>query len=97
MKFFPITISGLIGGDETRPYHVTDFRAKTIVEFINEVLETMPKEWGYFRVKGSIFLVEYRYGEMLSDIPDEWEYREIDKVESSGGWSRMDYTIYPKN
>ena len=78
------------------------YQAKTIVEFINEAIERNPKEWGYFEVKskdgGFLFCkrVEYRYGELLNEIPDEWQYREIEKIEACGGWTRMDYYIYPK-
>lgn len=36
MKF---TAIGRTMGDETTPFSVSDYNAKTIVEFINEVLE----------------------------------------------------------
>ena len=99
MKF---TAIGRTMGDQTTPYAVTEYQAKTIVEFINEAIERNPKEWGYFEVKskdgGFLFCkrVEYRYGELLNEIPDEWQYREIEKIEACGGWTRMDYYIYPK-
>lgn len=31
-------------------YKVTEYKAKTVVEFINEVLEERPREWGYFEI-----------------------------------------------
>ena len=99
MKFTQI---GRTFGDETAPYSVTDYQAKTIVEFINEAIEHNPKEWGYFEAKSkdggflSCKRIEYRYGELLNEIPDEWQYREIEKIDASGGWSRMDYLITPK-
>ena len=101
MRFTKI---GPTGGDETAPYTVTDYRAKTIVEFVNEVLEQNPKEWGYIEVKdepaGDGFhwntRIEYRYGQLLNEIPDTWQYREIGSVTAAGGWSRMDYLITPK-
>jgi len=100
MKF---TKTGRTMGDETTPFAVTEYKAKTIVEFINEVLELRDNEWGYFSVKdkdwGFLFCkeVEYRKGELRGEIPDEWQYREIEKIEAVGGWSRMDYQLYPKN
>lgn len=35
--------TGPTGGDETAPYSVADYRAKTVVEFIHEMLEQNPK------------------------------------------------------
>lgn len=96
--------TGPTGGDETAPYSVTDYQAKTVVEFIHEMLEQNPKEWGYIEVKdepaGDGFRwstrIEYRYGKLLNEIPDAWQYREIDKVDAAGGWSYMDYFITTK-
>ena len=91
------------GGDETAPFDVSEYQAKTIVEFINEVMKHS-NEWGYIEVKdepaGDGFhwctRIEYRYGELLNEIPDAWQYREIGNVKAAGGWSRMDYYITPK-
>lgn len=98
MKF---TAIGRTIGDETTPFAVSDYRAKTIVEFINEVLED-ESEWGYIEVKDGLdggfhwcTRIEYRYGELLNEIPDAWQYREINEVTACGGWSRMDYFITP--
>ena len=99
-----ITKTGPVSGDETAPYSVSDYRAKTIVEFVNEVLEQNPKEWGYIEVKdesvGDGFhwnaSIEYRYGQLLNEVPDIWQYREIGSVTAEGGWSRMDYLITSK-
>lgn len=98
MKF---TAIGRTRGDETTPFAVTEYRAKTIVEFVNEILENK-REWGYIKVKdahgGFLFChrVEYRYGKLLNDIPSEWQNREIANIEACGGWSCMDYCITPK-
>lgn len=98
-----LTAIGRTMGDETTPYKVTDYQAKTVVEFVNEVLKEEPKEWGYFEVKhetrGFLFSprIEYRYGKLLNEIPDDWQHKEIEKIESCGGWSRMDYYITPKH
>lgn len=89
-------------GDSTTPYEVSGYQAKTIVEFINEALEDCQNEWGRFCVKdrelGFLFCnsVEYKHGELLEEIPDEWQYREIESVEAVGGWGRIDYNITPK-
>lgn len=89
-------------GDETTPYKVTDYSANTIIEFINEVLEEKPREWGYFEINtkdGGILgcqRIEYDEGELKEEIPDEWQYVFIESVEAVGGWSRMDYYITTK-
>lgn len=99
MKF---TAIGRTMGDETTPFSVSDYNAKTIVEFINEVLEKK-SEWGYIEVKEEpagefhwCTRIEYRNGELLDEIPDAWQYREIKETTACGGWSRMDYRIIPK-
>ena len=98
MKF---TAIGRTMSDETTPFAVSDYNAKTIVEFINEVLENK-SEWGYIEVKdepaGEFHLcthIEYRHGELLDEIPDAWQYRIIKEITACGGWSRMDYRIIP--
>lgn len=88
--------TGPTGGDETAPYSVTDYQAKTIVEFIHEVLGQNPQEWGYIEVKDEHTRIEYRYGKLLNEIPDAWQSREIGKVDAAGGWTRMDYFITAK-
>lgn len=96
--------TGPTGSDETAPYSVTNYQAKTVVEFVHEVLEQNPNEWGYIKMKdepaGNDFnwntRIEYRYGKLLNEIPDAWQSREIDKVDAAGGWSRMDYFITAK-
>lgn len=99
MKF---TQTAPTGGDETTPFAVSDYNSKTIVEFINEVLQNK-SEWGYIEVKDDLKAgefhwctrIEYRHGELLNEIPDAWQYRKIKEVTACGGWSRMDYRIIP--
>ncbi|MBR3856416.1 MAG: hypothetical protein IKM68_00350 [Bacteroidaceae bacterium] len=97
-----LTAIGRTMGDETTPYKVTEYQAKTVAEFVNEVLKEEPKEWGYFEVKhetrGFLFCprIEYSYGKLLNEIPEAWQHQEIEKIEACGGWSRMDYYITTK-
>lgn len=88
-------------GDETTPYKVTEYKAKTIVEFVKEVLEHK-HEWGYISVKDiskTMFRwnsrIEYRYGKLLNEIPDSWKQLNIKEITAYGGWTRMDYRITP--
>lgn len=84
------------GGDCTAPYDVTGYQSKTAAEFVNEVLESQPDEWGYIEIKGSGGRIEYSHGKLLDEIPANWKNIRIDQVKSAGGWSRMDYLIYAK-
>lgn len=97
------TSIGRTGGDGSTPYRVTDYQAKTVIEFINEVLEECPYEWGEFEVRtesNGFHLsprVGYKQGELRDEIPDEWQYRFIEYVEATGCWSRTDYYIHAKD
>ena len=89
-----------MGSDCTAPYDVVDYRAKTVVEFINEMLEQCKGEWGDIDVwvdkRQLPGRVDYKRGELLQEIPDEWQYKEVVRVISAGGWGNMDYRIYVK-
>ena len=99
MKF---TRTSRIRGDECASYAVTEYKAKTVREFVNEVLQNT-KEWGYIKVvvEGISWLeypeCEYRYGNFLSTLPAEYLDKEITKVDGDGGWSRMDYYVSVKD
>ena len=73
--------------------------SKTVGEFIQDVLSDKPHEWGYISVGGHFYqqrkkgCCEYRYGRLLSEMPEELLGVEIKEVLANGGWSRMDYTI----
>ena len=90
-----------MGSDCTAPYEVVDYQAKTVVEFINEMLQQCKSKWGDIEVWADNMplvykRVDYKRGELLGEIPDEWQYKEVVKVISAGGWGRMDYRIYVK-
>jgi hypothetical protein len=91
---------GRTRGDETTPYAVSDYKARTVGEFIQEVLTENRGDWGHIAVKrkgygfGGSPSIEYRYGELLEEMPEKWRNLEIRKIESCGGWSCMDYLIW---
>ena len=89
-----------MGSDCTAPYDVVDYQAKTVVEFINEMLQQCKSEWGNIDVwaekRPLPGRVDYKRGELLQEIPDEWQYKEVVKVIAAGGWGNMDYRIYVK-
>lgn len=85
-------------GDCTAPYSVTNYKATTVGELIQEIIKENPREWGYIGIKDgqSIFgnpNCEYNYGQLSNYMPDDVLSAEIETVAASGGWSRMDYLI----
>lgn len=86
------------GGDCTAPYSVSEIKAKTVGELIEEILTENPNEWGYIGIKSvkSIFgnpKCEYSYGKLLYSLPEDVLSKQLISVSASGGWSRMDYLI----
>lgn len=91
-----------VRGDETASYAVSNYKAKTVREFVDEVLQNT-REWGYVKVvvDGVSWLsypeCEYRWGKLLSTLSSEYLDKEILSIEGDGGWSRMDYYISIKD
>ena len=90
------------GSDCTAPYRVTNYRSKTIGEFIQEIIKDRPNEWGSINLQKkdcpwytSTYRVEYKWGKIISDnIPSYLKSLELpDSLEAYGGWSNMDYNI----
>lgn len=89
------------GSDETAPYDVTDYKAKTVREFIDELIPYLKDEFGYIEVKrpGDFLFTdkcEHQHGIFMSSIDPEFYELEIKDVKCSGGWGRFDYTIFVK-
>lgn len=82
-----------VRGDCTASYSISDYKAKTIGEFVDEVLAECRGEWGYFTDENYNRISEYRYGHLLKEIPEEISKKRISKIYGDGGWTRMDYRI----
>lgn len=82
-----------VRGDCTASYSISDYKAKTIGEFVDEVLAECRGEWGYFTDENYNRISEYSYGHLLKEIPDEISKKRISKIYGDGGWTRMDYII----
>ena len=90
-----------VGSDCTAPYDIVDYKAKTAVEFINEMLQERKREWGDIEVwaDNKPFdhkRINYERGKLLEEIPDAWQHKEVTKVIAAGGWGNMVYRIYVK-
>lgn len=97
---FKLIQTGREGGDCTAPYDVELDKEYTVREFITEVLINRPNEWGdiYYCEGVKIRLVddphcEYRYGILLTTLPEEILDKKVIYVTAHGGWSSMDYFI----
>ena len=88
-------------GDCTRGYDVVLDKEYTVKEFIETVFKELSGEWGYFGIRVSkggfserVFgnpCCEYKWGKLLSTLPEEYLDKKIVSVTGDGGWSRMDY------
>lgn len=89
--------------DCTASYSVTNYKSKTVGEFIREVIEMRPKEWGKIKVKldGLSWLsypyCEYKWGEIVNDIDEKYKSLRIKSMTGDGGWTQMDYYIEVEN
>lgn len=88
------------GGDECAPYDVKFDKPYTIGELVREVLTTCKREWGNFQVRhkgdswlDNFFKVEYRYGKLIGELPEDIAELPIISTTSYGGWSAMHYYI----
>lgn len=94
-------ITGGPYGDSTCHYDVAYPKGTKVMDIIAFALTQ--DEWGYVRVKkgGVTHELEYargmidnKQGRIVSDnIPEEIKNLNVKKLESHGGWSRMDYLI----
>ena len=92
-----------VRGDETASYSVRiDKENVSLREFINHLITKRNGEWGYVKIQkngcpwySSIYEVEYRWGQIVSDnIPEDVKDKIIPtEIFGDGGWSRMDYVI----
>lgn len=91
------------GGDACAPYDVKFDKPYTVGDLVSEVLTTRKGEWGRFdlRHKGCGYFdrflsVEYRYGDLIGELPEDIAKLPIIDATSYGGWSAMDYNIIVK-
>ena len=85
--------------DCTGPYVVNISKSMTVKNFIDELLEKYPYEWGYIGIykNGTYFgepHCEYKRGKLLYSLPNEYLNRQIKSVDGSGGWYRSDFILH---
>lgn len=91
------------GGDACAPYDVKFDKQYTIGELIEEVLTRFNNEWGEFEIRhngagyfDTFFRVDYKYGKLLGEVPENIANLPIISATSYGGWSAMSYNIIVK-
>lgn len=91
-----------MGSDCTAPFNVEDYKAKTVEEFIHEMLKECPNSWGAIDVKTknpSIIgsrVCEYNRGKTTPMKMDLLNLK-IERVTGSGGWGCYDFDIWTKS
>ena len=85
------------GGDCTGPYYITPKKSFTVRDFVNAVIVDT-REWGYISIAAprTIFgnpNIEYKYGKLITNFPDEILDKQVLELSGSGGWSRSDYIL----
>ena len=100
-KMIELTQAAPERSDCTAPYTVTLHKEYTVREFVNEIVSN-EKDWGYIGIadgknwsRGTPHC-EYRWGELLSTLPEEIMDRTIESATADGGWSAMDYKLVLK-
>lgn len=101
MRDFDLVPNGPVCGDGIASYIARFFEQMTVKEFIQSVLTGKPDEWGYIGIYDIyhptlIFghpLCEYKWGKLISQLPEELMDKVILSAKASGGWSRMDYIL----
>lgn len=93
-------------GDATANYAVEFTKGLTLRKLVDMVLQHAPDEWGYFEIVtapagapvrfcDTVQVIEYRCGKIIyikNELYEQVADKEIEKLDASGGWTRMDYT-----
>ena len=86
-------------GDCTYDYSIELDKLYTVEEFVNSVLNHIKDEFGYIGIDNGIWYspgapyCEYKYGVLLSNLPEDVLNKKVSSAKSIGGRSRMDYKL----
>ena len=84
-------------GDCAYDYSIELDKLYTVEEFVNSVLTK--DEFGYIGIDNGIWYspgapyCEYKYGVLLSNLPEDILNKKVSSAKSIGGWGRMDYKL----
>lgn len=100
---FNMVCTGGPNGDCTCDYAVQFDRDYTVGEFIEEVLEKKPGEWGNFeivsefRYMGLVDTCEYKKGKITKRFKSDVAGRKIKEAVANGGYTLMTYFLKVQN
>ena len=88
-------------GDCTAFYDVTIDVPCTVGEFINWVITEKSGEWGAIGISFNKddypgwckVKCEYKWGKLLTQLPEKYLGKQIHSIKGHGGWTQMDYAI----
>ena len=85
------------GSDCTGSYYITPKKSFTVRDFVNAVIADT-REWGYIGIAATRVIfgnpnIEYKYGKLIANFPDEILNKQVLELSGSGGWSRSDYIL----
>lgn len=94
---FNILQAAFESGDCTTPYVIELEKEYTVQEFIDAVL-LKSDEWGYIGIEHKLAtfgkpFCEYKYGQLLYELPKEILNKKVVSVRAHGGYTRMDYCL----
>lgn len=90
-------------GDYTCEYGIELDRLYTVSEFVNSIINHIKDEFGYIGIDNGIWYspgapyCEYKYGVLLSNLPEDILSRKVSSAKSIGGLGRMDYKLVLKD
>lgn len=95
-------------GDATANYAVDFAKGLTLRKLVENVLRDAPDDWGYFEIApdragtparfcDTERVIEYRCGKIIyikTELYEKYADKVIEKLDASGGWTRMDYKAH---
>lgn len=104
---FLLTKIGDDRSDCTAAYTVDLCKDCTVTLFVNEILRCRSSERGTIKIfcketpgwiiKSPEAMCTYKYGKIVSSLPDIYANKKVLSASADGGWSLMDYCLVIEN
>ena len=83
-------------GDECSMYNVSFSTGSTVHQFVKEMLNQYPQEWGKIYICGfaePVATYTRKRCLIMKDVYEQYKHKKIVKILGHGGWSNMDYQL----
>lgn len=83
-------------GDECSMYNVSFSTNSTVHQFVKEMLNQYPQEWGEIYICGiaePVVTYTRKRCLIMKDVYEQYKHKKIVKILGHGGWSNMDYQL----